>query len=708
MAAQHNPHYPQRIGEPDCRDYLRTGRCKYGESCKYNHPPNVESGGGIKTPLDPSEPPFPIRPGEPPCQYYLKHGTCKFGQTCKFHHPPHVVTAASNGGLTGAVMMNVLNAPQGNAGQQIFALNTGDSGMGEMQAQVLQLLPQRPGEQDCIYFLRNGRCKYGATCKYHHPIDGRQTHRPQDHSFVQIAPQSRLGRLRSSSVGSGVDAGPGGLATVQFVPSSGGGHGSFNPRKGEPTHILVSEGPIRVMAINQGSSNRSANQYQHASNNSSPAITSTSVASSYETAVSSLDYIPAAAQSQYHQDSQIQVDSSGRYWRRTGSQEHLSSGGISPQASHVNLQRMSSSHHGVGGPGRMPLNPSNSMDEEGAPNEHMSSLRRAAEAGRPIQHDSRTRQASYGVPIYSSGVEGSIPPPQSSRWSTSLPSSGQARNAGRSWDDGSTSAFRRSSSPEEVALGQGNLSSSAPEYYPDQQFYDSSHHQSPAFNGRKSEEANRLSLQRRRGHDAGSETDDGLSKMTSALLTMLDTQDGSPREATESGAEESSYTSARTAQSSYHQDVHLSSGPSTPRQSGASIPRIPSMNDDLPRADGSGIYQRSMQYSRTSSYGPDSYQMGQEYRGGTFMPTYSTQPASHGSNFVPAGLPHAGATEDGHAYSRASSSSTAPSKWSPTWGSAKSPGREMEQNAQSVSALQQGSGNPNPSHSAHGRGLFLS
>lgn len=25
---------PQRIGEPDCRDYLRTGRCKYGETCK--------------------------------------------------------------------------------------------------------------------------------------------------------------------------------------------------------------------------------------------------------------------------------------------------------------------------------------------------------------------------------------------------------------------------------------------------------------------------------------------------------------------------------------------------------------------------------------------------------------------------------------------------------------------------------------------------
>ena len=37
----------------------------------------------------------------------------------------------------------------------------------------LALLPQRPGEPDCIYFLKHGRCKYGITCKYHHPgLDG--------------------------------------------------------------------------------------------------------------------------------------------------------------------------------------------------------------------------------------------------------------------------------------------------------------------------------------------------------------------------------------------------------------------------------------------------------------------------------------------------------------------------------------------------------
>ena len=32
--------YPQRPGEPDCAYYLRTGLCRYGLTCRYNHPPN--------------------------------------------------------------------------------------------------------------------------------------------------------------------------------------------------------------------------------------------------------------------------------------------------------------------------------------------------------------------------------------------------------------------------------------------------------------------------------------------------------------------------------------------------------------------------------------------------------------------------------------------------------------------------------------------
>lgn len=32
--------FPERTGQPDCKYYMRTGECKYGSSCRYNHPPD--------------------------------------------------------------------------------------------------------------------------------------------------------------------------------------------------------------------------------------------------------------------------------------------------------------------------------------------------------------------------------------------------------------------------------------------------------------------------------------------------------------------------------------------------------------------------------------------------------------------------------------------------------------------------------------------
>ena len=36
---EHGP-FPERIGEPDCSYYMRTGLCRFGATCKFNHPPN--------------------------------------------------------------------------------------------------------------------------------------------------------------------------------------------------------------------------------------------------------------------------------------------------------------------------------------------------------------------------------------------------------------------------------------------------------------------------------------------------------------------------------------------------------------------------------------------------------------------------------------------------------------------------------------------
>lgn len=41
-----------------------------------------------------------------------------------------------------------------------------DGGGGDEQANPY---PDRPGEPDCIFYLRTGNCGFGSNCKYNHP-----------------------------------------------------------------------------------------------------------------------------------------------------------------------------------------------------------------------------------------------------------------------------------------------------------------------------------------------------------------------------------------------------------------------------------------------------------------------------------------------------------------------------------------------------------
>lgn len=121
--------YPEREGEPDCSFYLRTGLCRFGSTCRFNHPSNRN----LALAAARMKGEFPERIGQLECQYYLKTGTCKFGATCKFHHPK------DKAGIAGRVPLNILG------------------------------YPLRPNESECAYYLRTGQCKFGSTCKFHHP-----------------------------------------------------------------------------------------------------------------------------------------------------------------------------------------------------------------------------------------------------------------------------------------------------------------------------------------------------------------------------------------------------------------------------------------------------------------------------------------------------------------------------------------------------------
>ncbi|KAK9015378.1 hypothetical protein V6N11_006489 [Hibiscus sabdariffa] len=107
---------------------------------------------------------FPERPGEPECQYYLRTGDCKFGSSCRYHHPRDRVVPQTNCILSpmGLPLRPVRNCMLPN---QVLAL----IGCPLNHPHQLDLI-ERPGMQPCAFYLQNGQCKFGSTCKFDHPV----------------------------------------------------------------------------------------------------------------------------------------------------------------------------------------------------------------------------------------------------------------------------------------------------------------------------------------------------------------------------------------------------------------------------------------------------------------------------------------------------------------------------------------------------------
>ncbi|KAG2596515.1 zinc finger CCCH domain-containing protein 6-like [Panicum virgatum] len=81
----HQEHgFPERPGQPECQYYMRTGDCKFGGTCKYNHPRDWSAAKSnyVFSPLC-----LPLRPGAQPCAYYAQNGYCRYGVACKYDHP---------------------------------------------------------------------------------------------------------------------------------------------------------------------------------------------------------------------------------------------------------------------------------------------------------------------------------------------------------------------------------------------------------------------------------------------------------------------------------------------------------------------------------------------------------------------------------------------------------------------------------------------
>ncbi|XP_058093816.1 zinc finger CCCH domain-containing protein 58-like isoform X9 [Magnolia sinica] len=275
--------YPLRPGEPDCTFYLRTGTCRYGSNCRFNHPPRrknkvgkdkkkekeiekvkdkeEEKSGQLerkvgkdkakandkeekdkeKTRSGPSDCKFgkdkekendkekedeekarlgqpeckvgkdkekekendkekdkeKVRSGKPECKYYLKTGGCKFGKACRYSHPREKAGEGEQLELNflglpirPVPLVTPLLPPERNVqspstlvippernvqppSTSVVDNWTGNADNSTHQPNVTpEEFPERPGQPECHYFVRNGDCKFRSTCRYHHPKTG--------------------------------------------------------------------------------------------------------------------------------------------------------------------------------------------------------------------------------------------------------------------------------------------------------------------------------------------------------------------------------------------------------------------------------------------------------------------------------------------------------------------------------------------------------
>ncbi|XWS31676.1 hypothetical protein CRYUN_Cryun23aG0096400 [Craigia yunnanensis] len=189
--------YPLQPGEKECSYYLKTGQCKFGITCKFHHPqldgtsmpasapqfyqpvqsPSVpihEQYGGTSTSVRVARP--PLLPGSYVQGAYgpvlFSTGVVPIPGWSHYSTPVSPVLSPGAQPAVGATSLYGLtqlssSTPSLAGPYPSLPSSTGPSSSNQKE----QTFPERPGEPECQYYLRTGDCKFGSSCRYHHPRD---------------------------------------------------------------------------------------------------------------------------------------------------------------------------------------------------------------------------------------------------------------------------------------------------------------------------------------------------------------------------------------------------------------------------------------------------------------------------------------------------------------------------------------------------------
>ncbi|PKI42194.1 zinc finger CCCH domain-containing protein 32 [Punica granatum] len=190
--------YPLRQGEKECSYYLKTGQCKFGITCKFHHPqpagssmpasapqfyppvqsptvtPVPEQYGGAATSLRVARP--TLLPGSyvPGAYGHVLISPGVVSMTGWNPYSAPVSPALSPGAqpaVGGASLYDVAQLSSSSSALTVAYPPAPSPGGPSRGSQKEQVFPERPGEPECQYYLRTGDCKFGSSCRFHHPRD---------------------------------------------------------------------------------------------------------------------------------------------------------------------------------------------------------------------------------------------------------------------------------------------------------------------------------------------------------------------------------------------------------------------------------------------------------------------------------------------------------------------------------------------------------
>ncbi|XP_059280630.1 zinc finger CCCH domain-containing protein 58 [Lycium ferocissimum] len=199
--------YPLRPGEKDCSYYVKTGECKFGVTCKFNHPhpagaqvpaagpgpltapaavpaphfyptvqsPSVQSAQqyGVVSGNWPGARPTLLPGSYIPGAYgsmLLPQGMVPLPGWTPYPAPVSPVPSPSTQPAAAAGPMYGLSQLSPSAPAYTGPYGSVPSSAGpSSSSQKEQAFPERPGQPECQYYMKYGDCKYGSSCRYHHP-----------------------------------------------------------------------------------------------------------------------------------------------------------------------------------------------------------------------------------------------------------------------------------------------------------------------------------------------------------------------------------------------------------------------------------------------------------------------------------------------------------------------------------------------------------